>query len=137
MDISVLNRQPQMAHCKIMLLETKYSFAKTALKRSSKVSCNSLHVQFYLKLTRGREYKAIFLVITSNPAAANFFDFFFHKFHENDNFFFFLFFFFSILTVSWAKNKMAAIFSWFYGENKVSGNIVLWYIILLHILYRF
>ena len=32
-----------------MLSETRYSLAKTAVKSLSKVSCSSLHVEFYLK----------------------------------------------------------------------------------------
>ena len=38
-----------MAHCKIMLSETKHLLAKTDVKSLNKVSCSSLHVQFYLK----------------------------------------------------------------------------------------
>ena len=49
LDINLLNRQPQMAHCKIMLSETKYLLAKTAVKSLNKVSYSSLHVYFYLK----------------------------------------------------------------------------------------
>ena len=33
-----------MAHCKIMLSETKHLLAKTDVKSLNKVSCSSLHV---------------------------------------------------------------------------------------------